>query len=206
MHIFQWKGKLPAGATYNNPVMGFDVHATALAAAGVDVPANKPIDGKNLIPYIIGQKTGKPHAQLFWRSSAQHAARVGDWKLVVASRTPPMLFNLAEDIGEQKDLAQKRPDKLKEVQAIYADWSSQMMEPQWIRQDGNNAELGGKLKAGTSTQSRLETYFRSADSNGDGRVSAEEFKRPNVFKAVDKNKDGFATLKEMRDYYANRQK
>ena len=32
-------------------VMGFDVHATALAAAGIPMPADKPLDGVDLLPY-----------------------------------------------------------------------------------------------------------------------------------------------------------
>ena len=44
--VMQWKGRIPAGQTYRQPVMGFDCHATALAAAGVlpeDQPTPKPM-------------------------------------------------------------------------------------------------------------------------------------------------------------------
>lgn len=148
--LIQWKGKLPAGTTYEQPVMGFDVHATALAAAGVAVPEDKPIDGVNLIPYLTGKQKGRPHEQLFWRSGRQHAARVGDWKLVVRPRDPAMLFNLKDDIGEQRDLASEQPGKLKELQAAYAAWDAKMMPAQWIRQDRRNAEPGGELRAAST--------------------------------------------------------
>ena len=43
--VMQWKGKIPAGQTYREPVMGFDCHATALAAAGVELAERrKPSD------------------------------------------------------------------------------------------------------------------------------------------------------------------
>ena len=80
--LAQWKGKLPAGMVYREMVMGFDCHATALAAAGVPLPTDKPLDGVNLLPFLTGEKQGRPHQQLFWRSGEKHAARVGDWKLV----------------------------------------------------------------------------------------------------------------------------
>jgi arylsulfatase A-like enzyme len=144
--LIQWKGKLPAGITYEQPVMGFDCHATALAAAGIAVPENKPIDGVDLIPYVTGKQKGRPHEQLFWRAGKKHAARVGDWKLVVTPRFAPMLFNLEDDIGEQTNLAKRRPKKLKELQTAYNTWDAQMMAPRWIRQDRRNAKPGGKLK------------------------------------------------------------
>ena len=147
--MVQWKGKLPSGMTYRKPVMGFDVHATALAAAGVAVPEDRPIDGVNLIPYLTGKREGQPHEQLFWRAGRQHAARVGDWKLVVVPGASPMLFNLKDDIGEERDVAKERPEKLKELQAAYAAWGAKMMPARWIRQDRSNAAPGGKLKPRT---------------------------------------------------------
>ena len=149
--MVQWKGTVPAGGTYPHPVMGFDCHATALAAAGISVPKDQPIDGVDLIPYLTGKQQGKPHEQLFWRAGTQHAARVGDWKLNVLPRTKPMLFNLQDDISEKTDLAARKPEKLKELQAAYAAWDSQMMDPLWIRQDRRNALRGGKLKAAGKT-------------------------------------------------------
>ena len=144
--IIQWKAKFEAGSTYDQPVMGFDVHATALAAAGVEMTSDSPIDGKDLLPYLNGEAKGQPHDQLFWRAGTQHAARIGDWKLVTQRRQPSMLFNLKDDIAEQQNLATKMPVKLKELQAAYASWSNQMMDPQWIRQDRRNARPGGQLK------------------------------------------------------------
>ncbi len=142
----QWPAVLSAGKVFREPIMGFDVHATALAAAGIELPDTERIDGKNLIPYLNGSQSGAPHKQLFWRSGGQHAARVGDWKLVQSRGEPTMLFNLSRDMGEKKDLSKRNPEKLKELQAIYDSWSSQMEAPRWIRQDRTNAEIGGQLK------------------------------------------------------------
>lgn len=112
--LMQWKGTLTAGQTYREMIAGFDCHATALAVAGVEVPQDKPLDGVNLLPYLTGKASGRPHEQLFWRAGEKHAARVGDWKLVTEpTHGGTMLFNLKEDIGEQHDLAATQPEKLK---------------------------------------------------------------------------------------------
>ncbi len=145
--LMQWKGVVPAGQTYGEMVMGFDCHATALAVAGVSLSNDEILDGVNLIPFVTGEQTGRPHDQLLWRVGWQHAVRAGDWKMV-AVRGETFLFNLRDDIGEKNDLAAKEPAKLKELQAIYAAGDSQMMPAQWIRQDARNAEIGGKWKPG----------------------------------------------------------
>ena len=44
---------------------------------------------------------------------------------------PPQLYNLAEDIAEANDLAARRPDKLKELQAAYDAWNAQLAQPRW---------------------------------------------------------------------------
>ena len=152
--MVQWKGKLPAGAVYEKPVMGFDVHATALAAAGVSEQEGAAIDGKNLIPYLTGELDGQPHERLFWRDGMEHAVRAGDWKLVVRPPEPPMLFNLEHDVGERMDLASEEPEKLDELRTAFAAWNAEMMDAQWDRQDSENAERGGELKTKKASSPR----------------------------------------------------
>ena len=47
--------------------------ATALAAAGIPVAQDRPLDGVNLLPYLLDQKREAPHESLFWRAGPQHA-------------------------------------------------------------------------------------------------------------------------------------
>jgi arylsulfatase A-like enzyme len=211
--LMQWKEKIAPGQTYREPVMGFDCHATALAAAGVAVSADQPLDGVNLIPYLTGQLSGRPHEQLFWRAGPQHAVRVGDWKLVNTRTAAPMLFNLKDDIAEQHDLAASHPDKLKELQAAFAKWEQGTQPAKWVRQDQRNAEIGGKRKSDAGpgatprrapNAARIEEAFKNADKNNDGKLTREEYPQPGLFHAVDANMDGFATPKEVRGYYRQR--
>jgi arylsulfatase A-like enzyme len=94
-------------------------------------------DGVNLLPYLTGEKKDAPHDALFWRFGAQRAVRKGDWKLT-SIRGSTQLFNLAKDIGEQHDLAEKEADKLKELEAAYTEWNIGNIEPAW-----GNANRGG---------------------------------------------------------------
>jgi arylsulfatase A-like enzyme len=202
--LLQWKGKLPSGKVYDPMVMGFDVHATALAAAGVPFPTDKPLDGVDLLPYLTGAKKQSPHETLFWRGGPQHAARVGHWKLVGVRGSTPQLFNLKDDIGEKNDLAAKEPAKLKELETIYANWDKQMMPPQWVRQDARNP--GPRRERARPDEppadDALAARFKQLDSNNDGKLSADELKGypplQRRLQGADKNQNGFLTLEEVR--------
>lgn len=135
--LVQWPGVLAAGRTYGEPVMSFDVTATALAVAGAAAPDG---DGVNLIPFFTGAESGPPHEALFWRCrtrSNNFAARLGRWKFVHSTegdgepgpgQVPgrDMLFDLAEDVGETTDLAVAHPERLAELKARYEAWSAEV--------------------------------------------------------------------------------
>jgi arylsulfatase A-like enzyme len=139
--LISWKGQVPAGKAYNKPVITLDIMPTALAAAGVAIKPEWQLDGANLLPFLTGQSSGAPHAELAWRFGRQMALRQGDWKLVRPDLAiveefgdiakEPMLFNLAEDIGEKNDLAAKNPDKARALQAAWDKWNTGMIKPRW---------------------------------------------------------------------------
>lgn len=129
----QWKGKIPAGLVYDNPIIQLDILPTALAAAGVAIDPSWKLDGVDLLPYLTGADKAKPHESFFWRFNEQWAVRDGDWKLVVSriDGPQPKLFNLAEDIGEANDLAAKHPEKVAELKQQWDAWNKDNVAPKW---------------------------------------------------------------------------
>jgi arylsulfatase A-like enzyme len=131
-YLVQWKGKLPAGKTYDQPVIQLDFAPTALAAAGIEAKDAK-FDGVNLLPHLAGKVTAPPHAALYWRFGPQMAIRAGNYKLVKAAGIDqPQLFDLAADIGETKDRSADKPELVKELRAKYEAWNKTLAEPRWI--------------------------------------------------------------------------
>ncbi len=130
--LVQWKGKLPAGKTYDHPIIQLDILPTAVAVAGGKVDPAWKLDGVNLLPYLTGENSGRPHKTLYWRYGEQWAIRHGDWKLVTASpRFGKGLFNLAQDIGEANDLSANEPERAKELRACWEKWNAEQEEPLW---------------------------------------------------------------------------
>jgi arylsulfatase A-like enzyme len=144
--LAQWKRALPAGKVYDQPVIQLDFLPTALAAAGAEAKAEWKLDGVNLLPHLTGKEKGAPHAALYWRFGQQIAVRMGDWKLVKApganaaqgefrakaSTEGAHLYNLARDVGEQNNLAEKEPGKLEQLASAWDKWNAELQEPRWV--------------------------------------------------------------------------
>ena len=147
--IAQWKGKIPAGKTYDLPVLNLDVLPTAIIAAGGKTDPSWQLDGVDLMPYLTGKQTSRPHQTLFWRYGPQWAIRHGDLKLVVSKggSGQPELYDLATDIGESKDLASAQPAKVKELQSLWDKWSAEQA-PASTPDAGGGATKKNKKKNG----------------------------------------------------------
>jgi arylsulfatase A-like enzyme len=131
--MVQWKGKIKAGQTFTNPIINLDILPTTLVAMGGKVDPAWKLDGVDLLPYLTGGKSDRPHDTLYWRFGDQWAIRQGDWKLVVSriDGPTPKLFNLAGDIGEANDLAAQNPDKIKQMTKVWQAWNAEQKPPLW---------------------------------------------------------------------------
>lgn len=92
--IARWPGRVPAGRVIGAPAVTMDLFATTLAAAGVEPPSDRVIDGKDLLPLLDG-KVDSVHDVIFGHQAARLATvRDARWKLhVLPARdrreTPP---------------------------------------------------------------------------------------------------------------------
>jgi len=134
--VIAWPGHLKP-SVFEQPVIQLDLHATALAAAGVEPKPEWKLEGVNLLPFLSGKKNGVPHEALYWRFGKQMAIRCGDWKLVRydtqadardgkiikgPATSDTKLYNLAKDIHEDTDLSKEMPEKVKELQSLWDTW------------------------------------------------------------------------------------
>ena len=158
--VVSWPARLKPGV-YDKPVIQLDLHATALAAAGVQAQPDWQLDGVELLPFLTGANTAAPHEALYWRFGAQMAIRVGDYKLVRYDSnadtltgmpgqpvTATKLYRLSDDFGEAKDLAAAMPEKAKELQAKWDAWNATLVKPLWGGgRTGSDGAKSGAAKA-----------------------------------------------------------
>ncbi len=194
--ILRWPARFKAGQVYRQPVSTMDLYPTFCAAAGAPVPNGTKLDGVNLLPFLIGEQSGAPHKILFWKNGDNGAVREGDWKLLLSVQEPKrQLFNLADDIGERRDLAAEKPDLAARLHKAWLDWSA-VLPPRANPPAAKSAK-------GKSSQNR-GAMFEAKDKNRDGKLSLEEFLANQIdpkeakprFGKWDTDKDGFLSRDE----------
>ena len=130
--FMRWPGAIPQGVKVNTVVNHFDIFATAAAAAGLEVPKDRLIDGVNLLPFAKGKSPGNAHELLFWRTDAYRVIRTNEWKLQVTERPKKeWLYHLSVDPTERNNLAEKEPAQLASMRAQLATWEKQQVKPLW---------------------------------------------------------------------------
>lgn len=114
--IIAWPGVVPAGVSYDGMMCTLDFYATAAAAAGRSAPER--CEGKNLLPYLLGEKQGDAHEYLFWHNADPtdaprrnlYAVRWQNWRLVKDKASGEWgLFDLEQDPEERNDVAEAHP-------------------------------------------------------------------------------------------------
>jgi arylsulfatase A-like enzyme len=130
--IVRWPGVTDSDDTadvIDAPVVSPDVYATALDAAGVSVPDGQARDGESLRTAIEGESFDRD--AVFWHyphygnqgGTPAAAVRSGDWKLIEFFEDGSVeLYNLAEDVGEDSDLSDRRPAKADALREKLREW------------------------------------------------------------------------------------
>lgn len=74
MHIpfvAYWPKQIPAGTQSDALVSALDILPTALKAAGIAIPAEMRVDGKDILPVLAGKEQTSPHQYMYWAGPGQ---------------------------------------------------------------------------------------------------------------------------------------
>lgn len=124
--LARWPGQIPARVRHDAIAMNIDLAPTLAGLAGTEMPTDRPIDGKDIWPLLTGRRQS-PHDQLVHFVNDQPVAiRTQRWRLV--SRAwylnyfaplnqfgAELLFDMAEDPGETRNLADRHPEILSDL-------------------------------------------------------------------------------------------
>ncbi|MEX0362394.1 MAG: sulfatase-like hydrolase/transferase, partial [Allomuricauda sp.] len=133
--FFVWKDRIQPNTKNDVPITNLDLFPTLLEAAGIDYQ-EQSLDGTNVLPILYGSER-QLERELYWhfpiylqaydvennenrdplfRTRPGSVIRDGDWKLHYYFEDQGMeLFNLKEDIGEQRNIVLEYPEKAEEL-------------------------------------------------------------------------------------------
>lgn len=128
--VMSWPNVLPGSGTYEAMISSLDIFPTVLAAAGGKPDADH-LAGQDLMPFILGKTDGTPHQKLYWHKEWFSAMRAGDWKLLYVQDFGYALYNLQDDLGEKKNVAQDYPEKVEQMRVELNTWKSKGSGSEW---------------------------------------------------------------------------
>ncbi|MFV1994640.1 MAG: sulfatase [Verrucomicrobiales bacterium] len=149
-----WPGTV-APARTEAPMIGVDIYPTFCEIGGAPMPAGQPADGLSLLPLLTGRKNAADalaQRPLYWhfpaylqsygpgvnseqrdplfRTRPCSIVRVGDFKLHQYFEDGGLeLYNLADDIGESRDLSSSMPEKVAELKRLLENWRRDVNAP-----------------------------------------------------------------------------
>jgi arylsulfatase A len=165
--LARWPGKIPAGSTCRELCGTIDILPTFAKLAGSQAPQDRIIDGRDIWPLMSGQAGAKtPHeAFYYYWAYGLEAVRSGPWKLHLPHeyrslagegkdgqpgpyktlKTEQALYNLADDVGELKDVAAQNPQVVQQLLAL-AEKARADLGDSLTGRPGANRRPAGQLK------------------------------------------------------------
>lgn len=132
--MVRWPGSGSEGTLSDVPVISTDFYPTMLEMAGLELIPQQHMDGVSLAPLLTetGHLKDRP---LFWHyphysnqgGKPGAAVRMGDYKLIEFFDPGLVeLYNLAEDTGETRNLAEEMPEKTGEMLKLLHSWQKEV--------------------------------------------------------------------------------
>ena len=132
--LFYWPGVTEPGSRSDEPHVQTDFFPTMLEMAGLAMRPEDHLDGVSLVSELKGEGASD-RERIFWHhphyspqgGSPAGAMREGDWKLVEFFEGRRLeLYNLAEDIEEQNDLARRYPRRVMAMHEKLREWRDEV--------------------------------------------------------------------------------
>lgn len=158
--VAQWPAKITAGTKSSGMSMAIDLLPTFAALTAADIPADRTIDGRNILPLLQGEEKSPHEALLFMNGNDIAAVRTQRFKLVLNDYYKnyyvpfeqfgtTLLFDLEKDPQETVSYLREYPAEAKTLKTIVEKYRKEF-EPLSFpapsaRPDENSLKPGPKL-------------------------------------------------------------
>jgi arylsulfatase A-like enzyme len=145
--IVRWPQVTRPGSQCDEPVTGVDLYPTFAQITGSQLAEGYELDGLSLVPLLKDADAKLQRDAIFWhfpcylqgsgdpdggpfRTTPAAAIRMGDWKLIEWFETGRLeLYNLGDDMGESRNLAETHPDQMARLYARMKQWRQSVSAP-----------------------------------------------------------------------------
>jgi arylsulfatase A-like enzyme len=122
--VIHWpKGKV-AGRTWDGLCGALDMLPTLMAMADLEMPATRPLDGKNIWP-ALRDNTASPVDSYYWSWRNEDAIRTAEWRLHRFSDHVE-LYDIRRDVAESANVADRHPDVVASLKARMDAWADSL--------------------------------------------------------------------------------
>lgn len=149
--VVRWPQVVTPGRSCDTPTIHVDLYPTLLELAGAPKP-RQVLDGESLARLLRDPAVNLRRDAIFqhfpgylgagknmWRTTPVTLIQAGDWKLMEFLEDGHLeLYNLREDIGETKNLAETMPEKAAELHARLKTWRGEIQAPMPAKNDGSS--------------------------------------------------------------------
>ncbi|MCA0932487.1 sulfatase [Lutimonas saemankumensis] len=167
--IMQWKGHIPENVVSDELLNTMDFLPTFAAISNAKLVQDITLDGKDFSGVIVNNEQSRHDRFYYYSYTHLQAVRDKEWKLVLPRKAKPkymkwaarkveaveevQLFNLKNDKEEQHNLAEKYPEKVKELMVLLEEGRYELGDHDLI---GNGARF---YDSGPKTQ-RIDEYYK----------------------------------------------
>lgn len=133
--VVRWPGVTRPGSHCDTPVISTDFFPTMLEMAGLPLEPKSHVDGLSFAPLLRNPAAALPREALYWHYPHYHgsgatpcgAVRAGDYKLIEYFEDNRVeLYNVRNDVSEERDLARTMPEKAAELRERLHRWRAEV--------------------------------------------------------------------------------
>ncbi len=157
--VVYWPGHTKPGMVTDVPVTGTDFYPTLLEMLDLPLMPEQHQDGISFVPLLKGRPY-KGHDAIYWHfphysnhgnQSPGGAVRVGQYKLLEYFENGTVqLFDLENDLGEQRDLSKDNPDITQKLRKMLRDWRKEVDAKMPQRKTANDRQRAAESKQRTA--------------------------------------------------------